>query len=72
MGNKDEEVGIKDVQVVKVEIFPLERFSMVKEYPIVEFRTVKGKGLKRFENELGGHYWSINNDDLNEYKKDLF
>ena len=48
------------------------RFSMVKEYPIIEFRTIKGKGLKRFENELGGHYWSINNDDLNEYKKDLF
>ena len=49
-----------------------DRFSLKTQYPLLEFRTIKGKGLERFENKLGGHYWSINDYDYEQYKKNLF
>jgi len=47
-------------------------FDNKSSYPILEFKTIKGKGLERFEDDLGSHYWFINEKDINEYKKDLY
>lgn len=36
--------------------------------PMTPLRTTKGRGLGRFENELGSHYFHITKEDYDEYK----
>ncbi len=49
-----------------------EKFENKASYPLLEFQTVKGRGIKRLEGKLESHYWPINNHDYEQYQKDLF
>jgi len=34
---------------------------------LIPFETIKGKGLPRFENKLGSHYWRVTKEDYEDY-----